>query len=356
MLFRAIHSMDFWPGAIYLRKSGTTVKVYAKNNNDLRGRTAYLPLSVGSEPIQTLYAMNHSGIVWPRTGQTLFISKESKVPRAIVRNSSYKITIDPNNADYVVIPSVREDDVVEREARIAYIVTKADKSVSVHYFDVQLDWSRPLIDDDALKEIKDEIMARIPVDDEDKTEFYYFDRLQNFKIYFIKNCPEIEKILAEDENAYKIVFDYKLRLESPVDLTVDTLKIWDKMIGSKEMLAKTIIGSNWQKYPCTMCVYIRSHQLEWYGGEQMKYILRCIDFYKFKENESFPYNMEVQPEDWNLLQEWIMSRVGLSKDGGFKPMKDRNYPLDFTRVATCYKPVYISEPTLFQEIQARLKK
>ena len=169
MLFRAIHSMDFRPGKILLGKSGATVKIYTGNNNDLRGRTAYLPLSVGSEPAQTLHAMNHSGVVWPRTGLTLFISKESKVPRAIVRNSSYKITIDPNNADYVVIPSVmEEDDVIEREARIAYIVTKADKSISVYYFNVQLEWSRQSIDDDALKEIKDEIMARISIDDAGK--------------------------------------------------------------------------------------------------------------------------------------------------------------------------------------------
>lgn len=152
---------------------------------------------------------------------------------------------------------------------------------------------------------------------------------------------------------YNPVLDTRLRIEATTEINPEMLQIWSKE-NDKNMLCKHIIGSEWQKYPCTIAAFIQEFSLQYYGGEQMKYVLKSIDFEYYRYNDGFKPNQEIQPEDWNLLQDWIMMQNGLSPDGGFIVERDNGIN-HLTRHAICFKPYRISEPTLYQEIEAKLK-
>lgn len=358
-MYRAVHFTNLYSGkVIFDNYGGMKAKVYSENTMDVKGKVAYLALDTSTqEPWTILNGKDNSYHCWPKTDKVLYIAKESRVPRMILRNSDYKITINPNNADYVVIPANYEDDVPKREFNIAYIASK-DKDVLLYYFTFDYSWSAKVQHDAAsVEKIKKVILDKLNYGDDWNQEFYYFDQLPTTYVYFVKRCPEVESILTDNTFNYKVIIDTRLRIDSPIGINIDSLKIWGKMsmTSEREMVAKAIIGSSWKEYPCTIAAFIDHYNLDYYGGEQLAYVKKSIGYDYYRNHYKFRADREVQPNDWNLLQEWLMSLVGLDEKGGFISYQLSDSALLLTRHAKCFKPVYISEPMLFQEIEARLK-
>ena len=361
-MYKAVHFTQIIPGSVKLNGYGqASVRVCGEKTGDIRGKTAYLPLdNKTKEPRKLIGLKDKSSEVWPKTGKTLYICKESHVPRTLIRNSDYKITINRENADYVVIPAVPEDEMSTRVFNIAYLIEGPRRNV-LYYFILSFPWGHAegKAEPEEVETIKKAIKDKFTVDDDETAYFFSFENLVLTTMYFLKNNQEIEDILTgeihdaeTDRDKYQIVLDTELRLEPTTNITLDTLEIWSKMT-DRNMQAKAIIASDWQKYPCTTSVFIDKENLEYWGGEQMRYILRSIDHDTYRYNHTFKKTRIIEPDDWNLLQDWLMRIVGLKPEGGFKIQEGEGLA-KFAHYAECFKPCKISEPTPFQEIMARL--
>ena len=361
-MYKAIRFDKLVPGAVTIDNfHGVRINLYGERTLDIKGKVMYLPLDNKTRtPQEMVRDKNRSSRVVPKTGQTLYICKESHIPRKLLRNSDYKITINRDNADSVVVPTPSDEDVATRKYNILYIVTGA--TTSVYYFVLNYNFGHTddEADPDDVQKIKDAIKKRIYVAENESADFFCYDNLNVSTMYFLKKCQEIEDILTGaiyDEETkrdrYKIAIDTQIRLEPTNEIDMEMLQIWEKM-DDLNMLCKLIIGSNWQKYPCTISAFLGDSSVKYYGGEQMRYIKESLDFSYYNEYGRFRPNREVQPEDWNLLQNWLMVKAGVGENGGFK-RKERSSPMNLVHYAEVYKPCKITEPTLFQEIEARLK-
>jgi len=363
-MYKAVHFNKANPGLVRLDNyDGITVKVYSERTSDLKGRVAYFPLDSNTEsPEALINKKDKSNICYPKTGKTLYVCSESKVPRAILRNSDYKITINRENADFVVIPYQASEEISSREQNITLVVEKNDFT-HIYYFELELSYRRNADSVDAalIEQIKKKILERIEVEEGATATFYFIGNLQKSKIYFVRKCQELEEILTDeitDSETKRLKFnpllDINLKIDAINEINLEMLQIWSKM-DDRIMLCKHIINSDWQKYPCTIAAFVEDRNLQWSGGEQMKYVLRSIDFEYYRYNNTFKPNQEIQPDDWNLLQDWIMLKNGLGSDGGFKVCRASDGVEHLVRRAICVKPYKISEPTLYQEIEAKLK-
>ena len=118
-MYRAIHFKSINNGLVRLDNyDNVTVKVWGEKTQDLKGKVCY-----------------------PKTGKTLYVCSESKVPRALLRNSDYKITISRDNADYVVIPYQDSEEIASREQNITLVVEKNDFT-HIYYFSLELSYRR----------------------------------------------------------------------------------------------------------------------------------------------------------------------------------------------------------------------
>ena len=121
---------------------GITVKVYGESTMDLKGKVAYLPLDSDTKsPEVIINKLDRSKNCFPKTGKTLYVCSESKVPRKILRNSDYKITISREKADYVVIPFQDHEDIAFRTQNITLVAEKNGKA-HIYYFLVELSYMR----------------------------------------------------------------------------------------------------------------------------------------------------------------------------------------------------------------------
>jgi hypothetical protein len=363
-MYKAVHFDKLFSGRVILHDSGSTeVRLYSESYpGELRGKVAYLPLNAATDhPKPLLGQKDWSSSVWPKTGKKLYVCKESHIPRAIIRNSDYKITIDKDNADYIVIPAPKDEEIAKRNCNVAYIVY--GYKTCLYYFNVCYDWKEDCnqVDQDDVQTVYDAIKDKIHLETGETSEFHQLAllNLASFDIYFVKRCEEVEQVLTGEDldeshkEKFRIIWDTKLRIDSTNEISADMLQIWEKM-DTKSLIAKSIIGSNWQQYPCTISVFIDYMSLGFYGGDQMDYILDSLDYKYYRVNKTFRPNKEIQPDDWNLLQDWLMLKAGVPKEGGFKVQKIEG-PLALAHYAECFKPCKITEPTLYQEIEARLK-
>lgn len=362
-MYRAIHFKSINNGLVRLDNyDNITVKVWGEKTQDLKGKVAYFPLDSDTEPPEVIInKADLSKLCYPKTGKTLYVCSESKVPRALLRNSDYKITINRDNADYVVIPYQDSEEIASREQNITLVVEKNDFT-HIYYFSLELSYRRDAdsVDSALIEKIKKAILDRVSPDTDATATFCYIGNLKKASIYFVKKCKELEEILtdklSDPETGRKIfnpVLDINLKIEATNDINLEMLQIWSKM-DDKNLLCKHIINSKWQDYPCTVSAFVEEASISYWGGEQMRYVLKSIDFDYYRRNHAFRPNQEIQPEDWNLLQDWIMVQHGFGPDGGFKVRRAEGIGR-LVRRAICVKPYKISEPTLYQEIEAKLK-
>ena len=352
--FRAIHFSELYSGSINIdRYDRVSIRTWLESTRDVKGRIAYLPLNDFQYDIRDCIDDNDkSDDLWPKTGKTIWISKESHVPRALLRNSDYKITIDKDKADYIIVPEQTDDEVSVRKADIICIYKCA--FTKLYYFTISEGYYNKKLSDNNIDAVKAALKERFAINSEtEELEIIYNSEFEQTPAYFVKKCPEIEEILTGNMTKEYVV-DTRVRITAPTEMTAEALQIWSKMDDGREMMAKAVIASDWQEHPCTTCVFINSMGLYWAGGEQMKYVKKSVNYEYYDRHGSFPPGLEVQPKDWNTLQDWLMLRAGMGPEGGFKIQRGEG-DTKFVRYAECIKPLHITEPMLYQDIEARLK-
>lgn len=310
-------------------------------------------------PSRMLMAHAHCSVTINSLKNTLFISSSCKLPRDLVRNSGYKIVRDKDRADYVVIPRIKSQRASQYEFNIGFIVGGTLALISISRTD-----GHDKFDDSDIKSIKEAIEKRYEYNGYKVDEFIHNDNLVPFSVQFLQKCEEYEELFytvaTGSRCATSYVLDANVQLVGSNTISVETLEIWRRM-NERDILEKSIINSDWQKYPCTMAVFLKVERPGWCvcPGSQFRWLLKQIDYDEYAESNTFK-NKTVAPEDWNMLQKWIMYRTGLSENGGFIALDKNNcninldyryHGLIMSRL--CIAPMMISEPETFKNLQAR---
>ncbi len=290
----------------------------------------------------------------------LFISSSSKLPRDLVRNTGYKIVRDIDKADYVVIPSVDHEESASYTENIGFLLDNDE----LCFITINRTDNMDRFDDDDIQSILDTIKMRANAAGLEVKEFYYSPSLAPFNIQFIKKCEEYELIfnaVAAGESVKKLfVLDSRVGLVGSNNVSIETLEVW-KHMNERSILEKSVINSDWQKYPCTVAVFLAQEKRSYCIGSigQWRWLLNQIDYFEFENSNTI--RKTVTPDDWNMLQKWIMHSLGLTEKGGFIRIgNDRNDSVPYRYASLimsriCVAPMNISNEESFKNLQARAK-
>lgn len=252
----------------------------------------------GSMPIDDL-TINSEQML----GKSLFISKKSKISRDVLRNS-YKIKLDPASADYVIFPKLR--DIYHMYSQIWGMDSNGILWVS---------WLNELPDyhpniDYLYQTAVDVFCNRSGVQ---KENVYHNSDYSNTQISFITACEEYKDMLCNKHPERVYISDASVPFTPLNKITPQTLKIWSH-ISETNVLEKLIVGSDWQKYPTTLTVFLKEEQPDFEKdcGQQGKLVLDAIHYWQtIRPNCST--HRRINAEDWNMLQSYIFFLLG--KDG-----------------------------------------
>ena len=280
---------------------------------------------------------------------TLFISPDCKIPRALVRNSGYKITISKDKASFIVIPNSYDKEYV-RECNLVIRVT-CNYFTTLYLCDFERSWAVdkvPLNETESqrLKEKIEQYFAS-EINSGGTVEVYQqlTKGLADFKVSLIPDCVEFEEMLLS-KSAKRYIFDKNVILTPTNFIDLDTLDIWSRMT-EKDMIWKSIIGSDYRDYPFTLCYFLRDRHYSLCRGctEQFKRVLNEI-YYDEYSSDKKSYPGTITPKDWNLLQKYMLKNEGLGENGGII----RNNNDSLLKNGVVYKPTYITEPLTIKQI------
>ena len=332
----------------------STLRTFGCKTNDIKGKVAIIDPDCCSNPKATLNSASWSNRI---SGGTVYISQKSKIPRALVRNSGYKITIDKEKADYVIIPECT--DMSKRTCNICALATSKKMGLTtLACYDVRRTWANDLeeFSEGELDSIKN-IIRRELNDKIYDIRFFHCKDFQQFTIYFVPKCKEYIEILSGSRSTYyprPFVYDTRMTLTPPNEICEDTLDIWKKC--DDEMLIKSVLASNYNEYPVTLAWFFNRYKygtVMYEDNAAFKYAMKTsgiLDALRTIRN----YPNLVTPKDWNFLQKYLCYSSGVPEEGGFVKMKafDVDCPM---KKATAYKPLYIDEPLPMSEIMNRLE-
>jgi hypothetical protein len=236
-------------------------------------------------------------------GKSLFISKKSKISRDVLRNS-YKIKLDPASADYIVFPKLK--DIYHTCANLYGL----DANGILWY-----SWINDVPDyhsnvDYIFQSAVDEFCRRSGVKRED---VHHKDDFSYATISYITACDEYKEMILNRSANRVYIPDVSVPFTPLNKITPQTLKIWSR-ISETNVLEKLIVGSDWQKYPTTLALFLKEEQQDFESecGQQGKLVLDAIHYW---ENLKPGYGSirRVDPEDWNMLQSYIFYLMGLDE-------------------------------------------
>lgn len=320
----------------------------------VKGKDAYLDSKNSYYDPPTVICNNARFGTQAGLNQKLFVSSSSKIPRDLIRNSGYKIVMDKYKADYVVVPKTDKISCSQYSFNIAFKLTDGDAYfVRVHRNDgvtTYYDSERDIIIDTIKNEVKN-------VGKEIEDIFYDSD-LASFKVYFMPKCEEYREIYL-DPKKYDYVLDDTVELQGATDISIETLEIWRRM-DSEQVFQKSVLNSNWKQYPCTLAVFLTSEKDDfcYKPTGQWAWLLSQIHYSAF-EHDITCAEMVTSPEDWNMLQKWIMHRLDVSDNGGYVRFEDFDKcPYDYKKLLSSrmyVRPVFVQDEATFKNLLAKAK-
>lgn len=250
----------------------------------------------------------------------VYVSRQSKFSRDIIRGT-YTIVLDKEKADLVVIPAPQKSfnyscslAGVDNENNLWLIDVDRNQDIDVDinfYSDSELS----LIEKYILGTVKlmgatvNSIRWIIPTQLEKDDSPYIEPKVF---IDFMNTCDEYGELYHSKQRLQNYVIDTELRCAPTIHITKDTLMLWSNYRITDQLLQKSIIASDWQKYPVTVRTFLNAHFEEIYrvSCAALKEILN-----KLQWNTS-DYNLAVTKEDYDMLSSWIMHLLGVDDSGG----------------------------------------
>lgn len=235
----------------------------------------------------------------------IFVSSDVKTPRELYRKSGYEIKRNPDDADVTVLPYLEK-----RLPRFDYDVAVYDPD------------TKRL----SLLKLPEENGETLELSQAQKDAIYIrFGGLlltSDFKRHFaflIPKCQEYFDLIQHTYPSRLYIFEDRLELtDLPVTISLETLLLWEK-IDSHNLLRKTILNSDWRDYPVTLCAFLRTNfrTINSCTDTAFKNVCRQIRYDSEMSIEDLISGTIVQPKDWNMLQSYILKKMGVDGDKGF---------------------------------------
>lgn len=326
------HIFDFdTVGTLYVRRFGSyyisDCTSLSLGNHYEQHKFIYMKLNDLNidSPRQTLDNKAYSYLAPSDPPQTVYVSSDSKYPRDILRKS-YKITRDKDKADCIIIPYTKKELYLKCNMLVKRLLNNGVFLVNLRRINWEDKWDQMYDVNKVIQEIKEGFPN-------EELEFFYDKSLEPFSVYFVPDIPEYKEILTGDLKG-KYYWDTGVVCEASTEISVETLSVW-KCIKERNLFEKAVLNSDWQKYPFTLSMFIFNEKY-WFGesaSPAFKTVLEGINYKFLNKFPALEINTKITPEDWNLCQEWIFSRLGI--DGNFGYISQEN----FDELAKSYKSI-----------------
>lgn len=282
-------------------------------------------------------------------GEKLYFAKECHIPRDLYRNSGYSIVRDPDKADKIVIPQLQPTILYFLYDVAAY----EPASKTIELFSVDRNESNR---DNFSSDLTNDFF-NIRCSFGTGYQFFQTNIENNKKATIYPFCQEYIDILENTYPGRKYIMEKDVNLDYPVTINLETLKLW-KRHTDMDMLRKAICASDWREYPVTLCLFLMNEHpfIDIRANEALKFILEQIGFVKDPHYLWTTSPRMVYPKDWNLLQAYIMSELGVPETGGFVNPDTYNNTgyKDLYRSKYAVAPLTITEPILFKNLKTLL--
>lgn len=311
-----------------------------------RGKTAYFDTGSNDEPSKYITSDARQ---YCFSAERLFVSPKCSLSRDVIRNSGYKIKLDPEQAQYTV---VEEPPVPQR--LVCNIVAQQTQSNILFLFDVERryssgeeTWSSEIVND--ICHFISLACARYGVGGPVTT--YYKDNLKKANVYFLPKCQEWEDIYLVTYPHRKYVLDSSLAIKPLAEINLENLIVWSKC-DDWHIVESAIINSNWREYPATLCFWLVNENILPYSSTiSFEKIRAKIGYYDYKKEKTLP-NYIVSKKDWAMLQQWILYKCGIEEKGQFVDIdKWKDLPREykrFLRAKVAVAPVQITADMTFE--------
>lgn len=327
-----------------LRVSVSNLCVVAKNklvcfSQNYKYKNAY-------DTLQYAIEVNATHIS-PEKYKNLYIDSNCKITQELIINSGYNIVDEQDKADVIVVPALPKEDLILHFDLIVYskknaeilILTLQDKLSNIPSIDEYIKVIIQFFKKNSYTLLSSGIKEHCPC-----------WLLPNYSIY--------KDILLNDSNRIYIS-ETKLPVTLPVKINLETLQIWH-YCDSDYILLSSICCSNWESYPITLCAFLfrrfTLHRSLPALDSHIRLILSQIGFTANTSLNNLLTGRIVQPNDWNLLQDYIFwlsnadTEGFTSKDAAINLFELR----DYIAVRTQIKPLKINTPMLINNIKNSL--
>lgn len=285
-------------------------------------------------------------------GEKFFISSKCKTSRDLFRTSGYKIVRDRENADKTILRALPHV-----KARTTFVFDLAVRNCNndLMLLTVKKEY------DDNWTEITAAELAAIKYHFDSSSSIIGDGVFPKTKATLLPIDDDYEKYLSSDISyftSHPFMFELDVPLSCPVEINLETLSLW-KHCYDNELIAKAICNSNWQKYPCTLACFLSEEKtmIKYFGGANFKMILDQIGFDPYSSLSHILSGRIIEPDDWNLLQAYIMDKAGVPENGGYvstdHPEITEDY-LQLSRKRYVVAPLRLSAPMTFENIQSLL--
>lgn len=310
------------------------------------------------EDAKRIINMHTTPWIRPVEEPVIYVAPESKISRDLLRNSGYKITYNRDNCGMIVIPSIIPEDVYVTSFNICVVSHNDAGEVFLSFFAVE---GRNNVNNEPV--FSGQVAHLIQVCKENRTSHGFTvdevitnsnTSLKEFSVYTFPKCDEYARIINQEDvdDLKSYCFDTDVKCTAPIDINVDTLTIWKNTDTS--ILAKAIPSSNWKEYPMTLALFLHTEKqtIRFCSTGNLRKILYEIGFMDlYDKGES---SKLVQPKDWKMWSDYLMSKYGVSTEGGFSSRVNVN-PLPGVRLKVAVAPFVITEPMSYNNILSTIK-
>ena len=268
-----------------------------------------------------------------RHGASIYIDPKCTMRRDLFRQSGYKIVLDKTKAEAIVLPSVSS---LQQDSHSFNVwAVNADNELYLMTFkdDIKDAYRRSDIHDKLIEEGYKDVHFAIESDYD--SDAYFIPKWQGYYDLLTEAFPDAQYIQ-----------EYDVPIQYPVSVDLEALKLWAN-IEDDNIRRQVLLASDIVKYPCTACMLL--HNI-WSGFDDSSNAIRGlfkeIGYYSCHSLTTDIFDKEeIQPDDWNLMQEFMMDRMGAPKDGGYIP-EDRFYytMTSFVLSRIAVKPMRIESP------------
>lgn len=319
------------------------IQVFRRTGRKYKNKAAFISFSKCSEYDNINFYVKSSEKM---QNQSLYVCPECSIPRDLLRHSGYKIVLSKDTADTIVIPDFRDDratlyfDVAAVQNNKLYLltITRMDYKYSAEI--------PPQITYDVVNEY---LKAR---------QFTVLGNCIGKRMVcdFVPYVEIYNDMVADRHFATNCVTESHVERKPTTVICPDTLIVWYNM-RDKAMFEQSVLGSDWNDYPTTLCLLLyMKDNLYRANSEKFRHVMRQICFVESITSVCCFRNRVIQPKDWNMMQDFIASFLGVDKSGSYLPLSNAcsldkiSQFMPLLHSAIALKPKYIEAPMLFDNI------